>query len=359
MALIILAIFFFLGLVGISMKALKPAAYWWEVAIGILYFLGIILSVIGSSWYSSPYYEAIDIMLVEGYSPFSIEHALTLYFYFLAFNISVFLAWTRHRKLPPLILAIAMTFLLIGIFTSVAVLCQTSFHDQRSLDGYLHTGIDNFFSLTPILMIVIAMGLLYQVISEEASEASERTYANKYLNMVNSFLARRHKNPIWIILLLLPVFAISTLVLVLLGQETDAIIKVFTDTTTWRFSQKMHPPPLDHTGHYLCTVAAMGHPAVVKPLRIGVRHGKEIIVNRQLLVANAFEEMIQDHLPKTHSVIRGIYDQYGYNLSRKVNSQCYSNITYLLMKPLEYFFLFCLYLFCQRPEQKIDRQYRI
>ena len=123
------------------------------------------------------------------------------------------------------------------------------------------------------------------------------------------------------------------------------------------FSQKEHPPILDHQGHYLCTVAAKGSPNVVKPLRLGTRGRHTIIVNRQLQVANAFEEWVKDVSPYAHRIIRRNYDQYGYNLSVKINSAGRSNITYMAMKPLEWFFVVCLYLFCPNPEQKIRKQY--
>lgn len=154
-----------------------------------------------------------------------------------------------------------------------------------------------------------------------------------------------------------PVFVVVAIILILLGQDYDSLVKVYTETTTWVFSQKSHPPPLDHRGHYLCTVSACGTPRIVKPILIGKRHGRAIIVNRQLQIANAFEEMISDVSPKIHSVIRRNYDRYGYNLSLKINTEKRSNLTYLLMKPLEWLFLLFLYLCCEKPEKKIKNQY--
>ncbi|WP_374330202.1 DUF6688 family protein [Soonwooa sp.] len=68
--------------------------------------------------------------------------------------------------------------------------------------------------------------------------------------------------------------------------------------------------------------------------------------------------MLQDFSPKTHRFVRGNYDKYGYNLSQKINSELGSNLTYILMKPLELIFLISLYLLETKPEQKISRQYR-
>ena len=146
------------------------------------------------------------------------------------------------------------------------------------------------------------------------------------------------------------------------GQDFDSLVKMFTDTATWKFSEHQ-PLPLEYVepvdDHYLCTVAAYGDPKIVKPLGIGKRHGNPILVNRQLQIANAFEEMIQDYCPKLHRVIRRNYDKYGLDLSKKINTVFLSNLTYILMKPLEWFFLICLYLFCLNPEQKIRKQYAI
>jgi hypothetical protein len=75
------------------------------------------------------------------------------------------------------------------------------------------------------------------------------------------------------------------------------------------------------------------------------------------LIANAFEEMIQDISPTLHRGIRNLYDKYGYNLSKKINTPFRSNLTYILMKPLEWVFLLSLYLLCKNPEKKINKQY--
>lgn len=210
---------------------------------------------------------------------------------------------------------------------------------------------------TPVLSIITGLLLIMKVMREQADETIERTYKNKYLNYLNTFLATKSRSPFWILVLLFPVFFITTLILVLLGQDINALVKVFTDTATWKLSQQVHPPKLDHHGHYLCTVAAKGDPKIVKPLQIGRRNGDAIIVNRQLQIANAFEEMVCDFSPKLHQLIRGSYDRYGYNLSVKINNTRLSDITYILMKPLEWFFLICLYLFCVKPEVKISKQY--
>jgi hypothetical protein len=90
---------------------------------------------------------------------------------------------------------------------------------------------------------------------------------------------------------------------------------------------------------------------------VGIRKGEKIIVNRQLCIANAFEDFIQEKTPKFHHFIRYIYDKYGYPLSKHINKAWQADITYILMKPLEWLFLIILYLFDQKPENRIAIQY--
>ena len=355
----IIAFLFFIGLVLIALKRLHRTANSFEIVIGTTYVLSLALFAIGMMIHNNPYYKAIDPIDGECYSPFAERHIITLIFYFLLFNISVLLVWTKNKNLPPLTLTLSLIFIVIGIMISIAILLQISVHDTSSMDIYYESRDSEnlLFVFAPLFSIIIGIILCKNVINQEISETAERTYSNKYLNSLNVFLKTRSRNPIWILILLFPTFIIVTIILILFGQDTNSIVKVFTDTTTWKLSQQIHPPILDHRGHYLCTVAASGHPKIVKPIKFGKRNGNQIIVNRQLLIANAFEEMIQDLTPKFHYKIRTFYDQYGYNLSKKINTPFLSSTTYILMKPLEWIFLICLYLICNKPEQKINRQY--
>lgn len=121
--------------------------------------------------------------------------------------------------------------------------------------------------------------------------------------------------------------------------------------------KKQKPPPVQYEGHYLCTVAAGGHEKIVKPQRMGVRLGEKIVVNRQLCVANAFEDLIHERFPKFHKVVRNFYDSYGYPLSKIITTKTRADIVYILMKPLEWTFLLVLYIFDSRPENRIAVQY--
>ena len=353
---VIILFTFFLFLIGAVIKRVNKAATTIEIIIVLLYMFSLCLFKTGMDSHHIPYNIAVD-PSERCYSPLSGN--LTAFFYFLTFNISMLLVWTKNKILPPLMMTLSLIFIIIGIVLNFIVLLQISEHTPPFLEFFGHIDDDDIqflFLFAPVCSIIIGSLLIYKAMSQEISETCERTYSNKFLNILNTFLAAKSRKPGWIIVLLFPVLFIVTLFLILFGQDPDSIVKVFTDTATWRLSQHIPPPPLDHNGgHYLCTVAASGHPKIVKPLRIGQRNGRPIIVNRQLLIANAFEEMIQDFSPKLHSIIRRNYDKYGYNLSKKINTEQLSNLTYFLMKPLEWGFLLCLYLFCSKPEQKINR----
>lgn len=311
--------------------------------------LSLLLFCFGLMVCGADYDKAIDIV-DGGYTPFASRHLLSLMTFFILAIVGLLMLWLKGRRMPPLLFVLMLIFILIGIPISAVVFVQIS-HSTEAYDGWL-------FGFLPFVYIITAVAVICKCVVEEVSTANDKVYRNKLLNYLNQKMAKTAHQPFYVLALLIPVFVIILAILILFGQEADSMAKVFTETTTWRFSTKTHPPFLDHQGHYLCTVAVCGDPEVVKPLRLGIRHGHEIIVNRQLLIANAFEELIQENLPSAHRVIRGFYDQYGYPLSKKITSQQGSNLVYRLMKPLEYFFLLCLYLCSMRPEEKIAKQYR-
>lgn len=360
-------IFLFASLIAIAiittvvviLKRIKKDISIVELILAVGYVFSFLLLFFGLTMHDNEYYTAIDPVDVECYIPFGDKHILSLLFYFIAFNISVVLIWLKGNKLPPLTQVLSFSFLIIGTFISLFVILQISEHNTESIDMYDKTDHILFFIIAPVVSLFVSVSLIIQTVTNTMIVANQKTYSNQYLNKLNQFFAQKSNLPLWGIIMIIPLLLVITIILILFGQDSNSLIKVFTETTTWRFSQQMHPPILDHKGHYLCTVAASGNPAIVKPLRLGKRNGNTIIVNRQLLIANAFEEMIQDFSPKLHRFIRRNYDHYGYNLSLKINTNLRSNFTYLIMKPLEWMFLFCLYLFCEKPEEKISRQYKI
>lgn len=111
--------------------------------------------------------------------------------------------------------------------------------------------------------------------------------------------------------------------------------------------------------HYLCTVAARGHRFLVRPERVGKRGGVPILVNRQLAIANAFEDLLHERWPRFGRWARRTYDRFGLPVSRYIRSPWAADAVYLAMKPFEWCFALALLLLDRRdPERRIDRMYR-
>jgi hypothetical protein len=111
--------------------------------------------------------------------------------------------------------------------------------------------------------------------------------------------------------------------------------------------------------HYLCTVAARGHAWVVKPERLGRRGGVTIVVNRQLALANAFEDLLHERWPRFGRWARRTYDRLGLPVSRYLHRPLLADLTYLAMKPAEWAFYTALLLLDPGdPEGRIERMYQ-
>jgi hypothetical protein len=156
------------------------------------------------------------------------------------------------------------------------------------------------------------------------------------------------------------VLGVYALAMALVERRWTAAARVFTQTCDHTFSQLpiLHPPPVSDC-HYLCTVAAQGHARLVRPERFGRRGGGVIVVNRQLAVANAFEDLLHTRWPRFGALARRVYDRLGWPVSRWIRSPWAADAVYLAMKPAEWsFYLVLLLLDRGPPEARIDRMYR-
>jgi len=252
------------------------------------------------------------------------------------------LAFSHAKKTPPLVTVIAISALYIGVFECVI----------WSIQVYKEAFI---LIILPINCIIIAARLIREKALEFKTENDDVIYKKTgFIGRINHELTSG-RFPIWALVLAFPLLGAAIGMLVLFGQRPDDIIKSYTETADWTLSQKIAPPGYDN--HYLCTVAAQGHKNIVKPQRIGIRHGRKTIVNRQLCIANAFEQILEERIPKFHKVVRKIYDIHGFPLSKLIKTKAVADIVYIAMKPLEWMFLMALYLFTTNPEERIARQY--
>lgn len=280
---------------------------------------------------------------------FSPAHKPTIYI-LIAFCIVVyFFSSFKNSIASPMIEVLTNSVLLFGFVFNIFIAVQVG--DIFWLFGNIPVGLLFIFQL-------IQNHTRFMQFKQSASSEPTNTFqkiAWKILTL-NPFL----KIPL-LFILCLPLLTIIASLLLLFGQKPDSIVRAFTDTYKHGFSQ------LDYLcdnvqcgGHFLCSVAANGHKNVVNPIRYGERNGNKIICNRQLLIANAFEELVEQKLPKTHKVIRRQYNKVGNVIHRHYhifNNKFVSDCIYILMKPLEMFFLLTIYTFDKRPENRIAKQY--
>lgn len=250
-------------------------------------------------------------------------------------------------KLPPLVIVCSIAVMYLGIAECALWIVQIFTDTEYWL-----------LCLAPFDFIVIAVKTVRNKILEWSPEMENaRTYRYGWLKWCNNFLAKATRWPAAAFVLMFPLLGILICLLVLVGQEPDAVIRAWTQSSDWNLSQRVAPQNIYYDEHYLCTVAAGGHKKVVKPLRLGVRHGHQVIVNRQLCIANAFEQILEEKMPRFHRHLRHFYDTYGFPVAKAIRSPYAADIVYFVMKPLEWFFLIVIYFCDAKPENRIAVQY--
>ncbi len=250
------------------------------------------------------------------------------------------LRFAKAENLSPVISSIAMGSIYIGIIILIIFLVQT------------YNSIAFLILTVNMILVYIKTSLIFII-----EKADLLNIENSKLPFLAKFICKVDNLPLIALIFMLPILAVAIIILMLFGQEPDSIIKAWTHTADWTFSQKISPEKIPYDSHYLCTVSAKGHRKIVKPIRTGIRHNHRVVVNRQLMIANAFEQILEEKTPKTHKFIRKIYDKYGYEISKHIKSKFLCDIIYILMKPAEWFFLLVLYTVDTNPENRIAVQY--
>ncbi len=267
------------------------------------------------------------------------------------------LTFAKIERMPPLAIVASIAGMYLGVLECALWIVQIFPYETLKEGG---VPIAEFYlCLFPFNCILIAAKTIRIKIRQwnAIGKGAHKTYEKRYLNTLNRILSRAGCWPIYAFLLFWPLFGLFICILALFGQRPDAYIKAFTETADWNLSTKIPPQNIFYDEHYLCTVAAGGHRKIVKPLRKGMRHGHEVIVNRQLCIANAFEQILEERLPRIHRRIRHFYDTYGFPVARLIRARWIADCIYFLMKPLEWFFLIVLYFCDVNPENRIAVQY--
>lgn len=265
--------------------------------------------------------------------------------------ISYLILRLNKKKLPPLLIVILLSNTIICSIFFILFIVQVVF-----AHAYIH---DILLVVFPINYILSTIKLQIDVVKEyRNNHRIDKTFDNKFLNKIFNIINNSDKMPIIALIMVIPILTIMICILCLFGQRPDEIIQAFFETSDWNLSKFVSPQiPVEYYGHYLCTVSLKGHKQIVKPTRVGIRYGNKIVVNRQLCIANAFEDLIKERTPRFHHFIRKIYDKYGYPLSKHINKSWQADFIYIFMKPLEWLFLVVLYLFDVNPENRIAVQY--
>ncbi len=279
---------------------------------------------------------------------FAPESKLSIYVLMGACVLSYFYAKYIRKPGGPLLELIIYCLLLLGLVANIPMLWQMN-------DIFL-----SLMGVAPVMgLFALRLILNHYKINKQVEEGSYRTDTT-FLRWSYGVLTA----PLWkkipiLTLLCVPLLLLLALILLLFGQKPDAFITAFTETYGHGLSQLACEVDCADE-HYLCTIAAKGHGRVVRPLRYGYRQGRVIQVNRQLLVANAFEDLLERKMPATHQFIRYYYNRFGERAKRLflvLGNPWIADFVYLLMKPLDWFFRLVLYIFEARPENRIAMQY--
>lgn len=304
----------------------------------------------------------------ELHEPVRSEHMLTLLaFLTIGFFCYLILKYAEQH-LPPLVSAACMGGLFLGFVFNLVLLIQLlsgiGTHEfptaVKEIETFRvnETGSILILCIVPIHFLLLSGQLIRELLRKKREELAETEYENTMLKKCNRILQNTKNWNIAALFMMLPLFLIIMGLLVLCGQKPDSAILAFTETSDWLLSGQIAPPAVAWDTHYLCTVSLRGHRKLVKPLRYGMRHEKEkIVVNRQLMVANAFEDLLMEKTPRFHRHLRHFYDTYGYPISKHIGTAWMADVVYLLMKPLEWLFVLILYTFDTKPENRIAMQY--
>lgn len=258
------------------------------------------------------------------------------------------------KKIPPLLAVFSISAMYIWLVVIVIFTVQVF-----GSGGMVGRYSDLYLLIYPFCIACIIVRTILCKVREWNELEMERgkIQNNVILNFLDKILSNSRLWPIYALVLMLPLLGIIIAILLLFGQAPDSVIKAWTETADWTLSLKEAPQNIYYDEHYLCTVAAGGHKKIVKPIRKGVRHGHEVIVNRQLCVANAFEQILEEKTPHFHKLVRGVYDRYGFPVARLIKSKWIADIIYIMMKPLEWIFLMVIYMIDVHPENRIATQY--
>jgi len=297
------------------------------------------------------------------HTPINVEHMFSFVVISSLYVLGILvLTLTQGKKRAPLVTVLCISAMYIGVLESILFHIQLMGIHTLTSSGETLSRFSPAIVCTlliPINMILVMLRVMLAEIRTYEPDENRNSKIEKIpvLRWCNKILCNSKTWPVAALFMMLPILGIVIGILTLLGQAPDAAIKAFTETADYAFSTKIPPQNIYYDEHYLCTVAAGGHRKIVKPIRMGKRHGHPVVVNRQLMIANAFEQILEEKIPKVHKPIRKFYDTYGFPVARIIKTKFVADLIWLIMKPLEWIFLIVIYLVDVHPEDRIARQY--
>ncbi|NQG97863.1 hypothetical protein HO675_07165 [Streptococcus suis] len=330
-------------------KQLKEYSFW--INDGLIFFFGIGLSWLALEGAQVVYVDWPETLVNNQlHSPMQTE-AWSGQFFLLLMGVLAYLVLNifQTKLLPPLLTVLLISCLYTSFIFAVLWTIQLSTLIETDFFTYC------YLCLVPFNICLIYSRTILQTIQLWRAELAKQS--NPRFPRLSALLQRSLSLPIWLLFFSLPYLAVLGSYLILFGQKPDQLLQMWTETSDWALSEKISPPNAFYDEHYLCTVGAAGHRKLVKPIRMGERHGHRVVVNRQLQIANAFEQILEERCPRLHRCIRSNYDRYGYPISKHIRNAWQADLIYLIMKPAEWLFLFVIYLHDCRPENRIAVQY--
>ncbi|HHG6294229.1 TPA: DUF6688 family protein [Streptococcus suis] len=330
-------------------KQLKEYVFWLND--GLIFFLGT-----GLSWLALGREQVVYVNWPETlvnnqiHSPMQTE-AWSGQFFLLLLGVLAYLVLNIYqtRLLPPLLTVLLISCQYPSFVFAVLWTIQLSTLIETDFFTYC------YLCLVPFNICLIYSRTILQTIQLWQAEIAKQS-APRFPRL-SALLQKSLSLPIWLLFFSLPYLAVLGSYLILFGQKPDQLLQMWTETSDWALSEKISPPNTFYDEHYLCTVGLLVTANWSNPFVWGERHGHRVVVNRQLQIANAFEQILEERCPRLHRCIRSNYDRYGYPISKHIRNAWQADLIYLIMKPAEWFFLFVIYLHDCQPENRIAGQY--
>jgi hypothetical protein len=282
--------------------------------------------------------------------PFHVDGILTTYTVTIIFALAFYISKYYKHKLSPFLLLVISSLMLFGI-----LFCTVTCFHFLPFFIILVVPLYQFLYLSPLLCILYLLREL-NTLSGFLKDAFKEKNNLQNSDPLNPFYKLLEKyNLGFALYILAPITACIQAGLYLFGQKPDSLISQFTDSCGFLLSNQHYCSC--GGDHYLCSIAANGNKELVKPVRLGLRQNEKILVNRQLLIANAFENWLEEHTPRLHKSIRSTYDNMNIPVNSWSKRKKFANTLYVFMKPLEWLFLAWLYVFDKDPETRIAKQY--